>query len=168
LGQPLSERALPESADTEQLGAALARSLRWSASGPLTVYLQGELGSGKTTLARGLMRELGVSDPVRSPTYTLLESYELAARRVLHLDLYRLSGAAELAPLGLRDELGPDVLLIVEWPERGARGLPGPDLRVTLTVTASGRRARLESGSPAGASWLASVLMPSTPELKRV
>lgn len=164
----MSERALPETSDTERLGAALARSLRWSATGPLTVYLQGELGSGKTTLARGLMRALGVSDTVRSPTYTLLESYELAEQRVLHLDLYRLSGAGELAPLGLRDELGPGVLLIVEWPERATRGLPSPDLQIVLTVTARGRLARLESGSAAGASWLASALQPSDPELKRV
>lgn len=153
----MNELGLLEAADTERLGAALARSLRWSTSGALTLYLQGELGSGKTTLARGLLGELGVEGTVRSPTYTLLETYEPAGHRVLHLDLYRLSGAAELTPLGLRDELGPGVLLLIEWPERAASGLPPPDLRVFLSLAPVGRVAQLNAEGIAGTAWLAAL-----------
>ena len=120
----------------------------------LTVFLHGELGAGKTTVARGLLRELGVEGTVRSPSYTLLECYETSAHRVLHLDLYRLSGSAELAPLGIRDELNQGVLLLVEWPERAPQGLPPPDLRVTLSVAEEGRTARLEGASAVGTAWL--------------
>ena len=160
--------ALAVAADTERLGAALARSLCWSTTGALILYLQGDLGSGKTTLARGLLRELGVEGTVRSPTYTLLECYEPAGHRVLHLDLYRLSGAAELAPLGLRDELGPGALLLIEWPERAAQGLPTPDLQLKLTIPAVGRIAQLDAPSPAGRAWLAATLRQLDPELKIV
>jgi tRNA threonylcarbamoyladenosine biosynthesis protein TsaE len=158
LGQSLTERMLPEATDTERLGAALAGSLRGAAPGPLVVYLQGELGSGKTTLARGLLRELGVAGTVRSPTYTLLECYESAGQRVLHADLYRLNEAAELVPLGLRDELAAGVLLLVEWPERTAQGLPPADLRIRLTIAEAGRIAQLQAGSPAGRAWLKAAL----------
>ena len=164
----MNELHLAEAADTEQLGAALAGSLCPSTTGPLIVYLQGELGSGKTTLARGLLRALGVDDIVRSPTYTLLECYETVHRRVLHVDLYRLSDAADLAPLGLRDELVAGVLLLVEWPERAAPALPPPDLRVTLTTATVGRVAQLRAESSAGKAWLAAAFRPRNAELKRV
>ena len=149
------ERSLLDVTDTEALGAALARSIPWTAPQALIVFLQGELGVGKTTLVRGLLRGLGVHGTVRSPTYTLLECYETPAGRVLHLDLYRLAGGAELASLGLRDELDPGVLLLIEWPERAAAALPPADLGIKLSLAAVGRSARLEGPSPAGAAWLA-------------
>ncbi len=149
------ERALLEVADTESLGAALARSVPWAAPQSLTVFLQGALGAGKTTLARGLLRGLGVQGTVRSPTFTLLEGYESAAGRVLHLDLYRLAGGADVASLGLRDELDPGVLLLIEWPERAAGSLPPADLSIELSLAGDGRIARLEGASPVGKAWLA-------------
>jgi tRNA threonylcarbamoyladenosine biosynthesis protein TsaE len=164
----LNERNLPEASDTERLGAALAGSLSGTVLGPLIVYLQGELGSGKTTLARGLLRRLGVADTIRSPTYTLIESYESADRHVLHADLYRLNDAADLAPLGLRDELRADALLLVEWPDRAARALPPPDLRVTLSITNGGRLARLEAPSETGRAWLDAALQLLDSESNRV
>jgi tRNA threonylcarbamoyladenosine biosynthesis protein TsaE len=164
----LNERVLAQAEDTERLGAALAGSLPGSSHGPLVVYLQGELGSGKTTLARGLLRELGVTETVRSPTYTLLESYETVGRRILHADLYRLNGAADLAPLGLRDELTAGVLLLIEWPERAAEALPPPDLRVMLRTDGAGRVARLEEASNAGRAWLEASQGLQNAESKRV
>jgi tRNA threonylcarbamoyladenosine biosynthesis protein TsaE len=146
---------------TERLGAALARSAPFERAQPLTVYLQGELGSGKTTLARALLRELGVVGTVRSPSYTLLERYALDGRLVLHLDLYRLRAAEELETLGVREELLPGVLLLVEWPERAAALLPPPDLRLGLGIppgaggTGEERSLHVDAGTPTGAAWLA-------------
>jgi tRNA threonylcarbamoyladenosine biosynthesis protein TsaE len=164
----LTELALPEVGDTERLGAALAGSLRWSKTGPQIVYLQGELGSGKTTLARGLLREMGITGTVRSPTYTLLECYESIGHRVLHIDLYRLTDAADLAPLGLRDESVPGVLMLIEWPERADELLPRPDLKITLAVAPAGRTAQLRAESKIGTAWLEEALARFLPELKRV
>jgi tRNA threonylcarbamoyladenosine biosynthesis protein TsaE len=144
---------LPSASATEKLGQSLARSAPWSGSDALIVFLEGELGSGKTTLARGLLHELGVTDTVRSPTYTLLETYTCGAYRVLHLDLYRLGTAQELEALGLRDELGGEVLVLIEWPERARTALPPPDLRVGLELADSGRRARLHPKLGRGVSW---------------
>lgn len=146
----------------------MASSMRWSSTAPLIVYLHGELGSGKTTLARGLLRELGVVGPVRSPTYTLLEQYESHGHRLLHLDLYRLAGVNDLAPLGLRDELIPGALMLIEWPERALGFLAPPDLAITLTVPSVGRTARLEPSSQEGAAWLGRLLAKGHPESKRV
>ncbi|HVN99871.1 MAG TPA: tRNA (adenosine(37)-N6)-threonylcarbamoyltransferase complex ATPase subunit type 1 TsaE [Steroidobacteraceae bacterium] len=150
------ERALADAAATEGLGAALARAAPWSAPQALAVYLHGELGAGKTTLVRGLLRALGEAGTVRSPSFTLIESYERAGRHVVHADLYRLAGSADVASLGLRDEARPGVLLLVEWPERAANALPPADLHVHLSIANEGRNARLEAASPVGRAWLAS------------
>ena len=150
----LIERALPDAAATERLGAEFARAVPWSAPQAVTVYLQGDLGAGKTTLVRGLLRELGVTGTVRSPSYTLLETYECSGHRVLHLDLYRLAGSADVAGLGLRDELDPGVLLLIEWPERAAGSLPPADLIVALSAMGEGRYARIEGMGSAGQAWL--------------
>jgi tRNA threonylcarbamoyladenosine biosynthesis protein TsaE len=163
------ELSLADAAHTEQLGAALARCGPRSSAGPLIVYLQGELGAGKTTVARGLLRALGVTGVVRSPSYTLLESYESAGLRVSHLDLYRLDGAGELAMLGWRDELTPGALFLIEWPERAAGALPPADLRVALAIAGEARQARIESASAAGTAWLDSLRSdPAISEMNRV
>lgn len=99
---------------------------------PCVTYLQGDLGTGKTTLVRGILRGFGHTGPVRSPTYTLLEPYELAAVRLYHLDLYRLGDPQELEYLGLRDLLNGQGLFLVEWPERGQGALPLPDLTIRI------------------------------------
>jgi tRNA threonylcarbamoyladenosine biosynthesis protein TsaE len=104
------------------------------------VYLQGDLGTGKTTLARGILRGLGHQGAARSPTYTLIESYEPGGRRVHHLDLYRLADPEELEYLGLRDLLAEPALWLIEWPDRGAGVLPPPDLVIGIEYHPEGRR----------------------------
>jgi tRNA threonylcarbamoyladenosine biosynthesis protein TsaE len=161
----LTELRLAGAPDSEGLGAALAPGIPWSAPRAVGLFLSGDLGAGKTTVARGLLRALGVGDVVRSPTYTLLESYEHGGHRILHLDLYRLGGAADLGPLGLRDELGPGVLLIAEWPERAGSALPSPDLRLELRHDGEGRLARLQAGTDLGTQWLSRAAL-AGPEFK--
>jgi tRNA threonylcarbamoyladenosine biosynthesis protein TsaE len=121
---------------TCELGAALGRALATSsADQPIFIALNGELGAGKTTFVGGLLRALGVTGPVRSPTYTLIETYDLPqmhGRHIHHLDLYRLADASELEMLAPRDLLEPGAVLLVEWAERGGRTLPSPDLSITL------------------------------------
>jgi tRNA threonylcarbamoyladenosine biosynthesis protein TsaE len=137
---------LPDAAATEALGAGLAAPLASACRETcLTVHLSGPLGAGKTTLARGLLRGLGHAGRVRSPTFTLLEPYELATCNVIHLDLYRLADPGELEYLGLVDLLSPGSLVLVEWAERGGDRLPPPDLRIALDYDGEGRRARCEA-----------------------
>lgn len=139
---------LPDNDATEALGQALARTRPASA----VVHLQGDLGAGKSTLARALLRTLGVAGAIRSPTYTLVERYPVEGGEVWHLDLYRIGDAGELEFLGL-DE-GAAVLWLVEWPERGAAALPAADLHVALAVDADGRSALLTGTTPVGEQWL--------------
>jgi len=140
---------------TESIGAALAATLPAITAAPAAVYLQGELGAGKTTLARGFLRRLGVTAPVRSPTYTLLECYELADRVVVHLDLYRLRDASELEMLGVRELARAQHLWLIEWPERAHARLPAADLSVRLEVGAAGHAVALTGQSQLGSAWLA-------------
>jgi tRNA threonylcarbamoyladenosine biosynthesis protein TsaE len=105
---------------------------------PIVIALSGELGAGKTTLVSGFLRELGVTGSVRSPTYTLVEPYDLGARTVYHLDLYRLADARELEMLAPRDMLTPGAVLLIEWAERAGRALPTPDLSLTLRYPVNG------------------------------
>ena len=146
---------LADSEATGRLGRALARSL--PADRNLVVYLEGDLGAGKTTLARALLQALGVSGAVRSPTYTLIERYPTATGEVAHLDLYRIADPEELFFLGLDDLAASARLWLVEWPERGRGALPCPDLELGLRVVGGGREARLEPVSEAGALWLAAL-----------
>jgi len=152
----MSERCLEIADDTAMraLGAALARALP---PGGLVIHLQGDLGAGKTTLARGLLQALGVGGHVRSPTYTLVEPYELADRTLAHLDLYRLADPEELEWLGLRDLMAEDAVLLIEWPERGQGFLPTADLLVAIEHAGDGRRVCLRAGSQAGERLLASL-----------
>ncbi|MGE0113326.1 MAG: tRNA (adenosine(37)-N6)-threonylcarbamoyltransferase complex ATPase subunit type 1 TsaE [Steroidobacteraceae bacterium] len=124
----------------QSLGMAL---LRFDSVHPLVITLQGELGAGKTTLVAGLLAAVGQVGPVRSPTYTLIEPYELAGRHFYHLDLYRLTDPLQLEELGVRDLLQPDAVLLVEWPERAGEWLAKPDLRVQLQYPEHGTEGRL-------------------------
>lgn len=136
---------------TLALGAALAGTRPETAR---IVHLTGDLGAGKTTLVRGWLRALGHSGPVKSPTYTLVESYEPAGRALHHFDLYRLTDPEELDYLGLDGYFDDQAVCLVEWPERGHGVLATPDLVIALRVLGTGRRARLEAGSAAGEAWL--------------
>jgi tRNA threonylcarbamoyladenosine biosynthesis protein TsaE len=174
------EFSLPDTSVTETLGQALARSLpatvcagagqteegghrgsehrgseqRQAVYPGAVVYLEGELGAGKTTCVRSLLRTLGVTGLVRSPTYTLVETYRLAALTCVHVDLYRLQSLTEVDELGLRDLVGPGSLLMVEWPEKGGAALPPSDLDVTLRYSGDARAAVLGANTPLGAEWL--------------
>ncbi len=143
---------LPDADATDYLGVRLAENL----PGHAVVELHGDLGAGKSTLARALLRALGVTGTIRSPTYTLVEEYPLpAGGKALHLDLYRIGDAAELEFLGL--DVGEIRLWLVEWPERGQGGLPDPDLRVELEVEGVGRRCRLQPTSLVGEVWAGTI-----------
>ncbi len=148
------ELALSDAAATEALGAALARTFPGAASGPAGLYLEGDLGAGKTTCVRSLLRTLGVSGLIRSPTFTLVETYRVGELTCVHVDLYRLRGPTEVDELGLRDFLGSGCLLLVEWPEKGAQVLPPPDLELALRFAESGRRARLRARGMLGEAWI--------------
>lgn len=147
-------RSLASAEETTALGAAIAGLCAARPGG--VIYLEGPLGAGKTTLARGLLRALGVRGTIRSPTYTLLEPYEAEGRALVHLDLYRLDGPRELEPLGLRDYPPERTWWLVEWPERGGDRLPPPDLRVVLAHEGATRRAHLEGPLAAAAMQLVS------------
>jgi tRNA threonylcarbamoyl adenosine modification protein YjeE len=150
---------LPDVRATQRLGSALAGALHWDEQRPRLLYLSGELGTGKTTLAAALLRALGVEETVRSPSYALIEAYAIVAGQAVHVDLYRLSGGRELAPLGLSDYLAGRTVLLLEWPERAGPMLPPPDLALTLTIdpdpALAGRRALLQARSVPGEAWLA-------------
>ncbi|MBK1617870.1 tRNA (adenosine(37)-N6)-threonylcarbamoyltransferase complex ATPase subunit type 1 TsaE [Lamprobacter modestohalophilus] len=124
------------------LGARLATLLRPHRG---IVYLRGDLGAGKTTLVRGLLRGLGYQGAVRSPTYTLIEPYDAVDPPVVHLDLYRLADPEELDYLGLRDLLERPGLILIEWPERGAGALPPADLELLIEHAGDRRRIRLNA-----------------------
>lgn len=150
---------LADSSVTDALGRALAGAFAGTAPAPGgppggVLYLQGDLGAGKTTCARSLLRTLGVVGLVRSPTYTLVETYELAGLTCIHVDLYRLQSLTEVDELGLRDLVGPSCLLLVEWPDRGGAALPPADLAVVLNYAGEGRQARVTAHSPLGSGLL--------------
>jgi tRNA threonylcarbamoyladenosine biosynthesis protein TsaE len=143
------------SEQTEACGARLARALPIRIPQLLQIQLHGDLGAGKTTLARGFLQALGYAGIVRSPTYTLVESYALGAITVVHTDLYRLQDPQELEALGLRDLALADHVWLIEWPERAGGWLPAADIDITLVAHPAFHSIELNSATAAGAQWLA-------------
>jgi len=117
---------------------------------PSIIYLQGQLGSGKTTLTRGILRALGVTERVKSPTYSLIEGYALEKFWIYHYDLYRLSAPEELLDLGVDDYCREDTISIIEWPENGGSYLPKPDLIIDFCIQEQGRELQLHGATPIG------------------
>ncbi len=148
---PESSLELPDERATLRLGAALAAGV---APGRV-MHLSGELGSGKTTLVRGLLRELGHAGRVKSPTYPLVELYVVSRLNLYHFDFYRFKDRGEWLESGFRDYFNAHSACIVEWPERAGGLLPPPDLAVRLEISGPGRRAALSAGTPGGEAWLA-------------
>jgi tRNA threonylcarbamoyladenosine biosynthesis protein TsaE len=139
---------------TETLGLALAQAFPGAAHGSAVLYLSGELGAGKTTAARSLLRALGATGLIRSPTFTLVETYRVDALTCVHVDLYRLQGPVEVEELGLRDFLNPGCLLLIEWAEKGGSASPAADVELTLEYAEVGRCARLRARTEPGNKWL--------------
>jgi tRNA threonylcarbamoyladenosine biosynthesis protein TsaE len=138
---------LGDEAAMEAFGATLADFID---SGAL-VTLSGNLGAGKTTLTRGFMHAVGHKGAVKSPTYTLVEPYDINGRSIMHFDLYRLSDPEELEFLGFRDYLDNSTLCLIEWPEKASGYLPEPDLAINIDVVKDGRQISWQSFSEKGA-----------------
>jgi tRNA threonylcarbamoyladenosine biosynthesis protein TsaE len=154
---------LPDEAATQALGAALARAL---APG-LVIYLEGDLGAGKTALTRALLHAAGHVGAVRSPTYTLSEPYRIElnghAVNVIHYDLYRMSSPEEFLDAGFREDFNGNNICIVEWPEKGQPVLPPPDVQILLTVSGPGREVELQPLSHLGLLCLERLHYPPIP-----
>ena len=148
---------LADETATMALGAALAAVLRPG----VCIYLSGDLGAGKTTLIRGLLRALGVQGRVKSPTYTLVELYVISTLNLYHFDFYRFHDPEEWNEAGFRDLFNGTNICLVEWPEKAGSLLPPPDLRVSLGPTpAMGRTASVEAQTPIGRTLLPAILFP--------
>ena len=176
----LATRVLETPADTDRLGRALAAASREHvqaiAQAGLQVNLSGDLGSGKTALARGWLRALGIEGPVRSPTFTVLEPYVasigpsgssrpaglevqgVSSLDFYHFDFYRFADPSEFSTAGFRDQFGPGRICAIEWPEKAGERLPGADLAITLKVEGDGRRATMTATSTLGHACLDSAL----------
>jgi tRNA threonylcarbamoyladenosine biosynthesis protein TsaE len=144
---------LPDEAATHALGAALAKSIEPG----LTVFLHGELGAGKTTLVRAVLRGLGYEGRVKSPTYALVELYDVSRLHLYHFDFYRFRDPREWIAAGFAENFGGRNVCLVEWPEKAAGSLPPQDLDVFLDFQDAGRVVRLDSCTPQGERVLASL-----------
>jgi tRNA threonylcarbamoyladenosine biosynthesis protein TsaE len=148
---PALKTSLADENETLELGAALAPCL----DPGLTIYLRGELGAGKTTLVRGLLRALGHPGPVRSPTYALVEVYDLSRLHLHHFDFYRFHNPREWIDAGFRESFNGRNVTVIEWPEKAGPGLPPADVEVTFDFVETGREVMLTSNSLAGQKCLA-------------
>lgn len=140
----VQEFYIDNEADMVAFGERIGRSLR-AQSAFQCVFLNGDLGAGKTTLSRGILRAFGHQGAVKSPTYTLVEIYEFADRRLYHFDLYRLGDPEELEYMGIRDYFTEGSVCLMEWPERGAGILPGPNASIDVQVQGVGRKIFLKA-----------------------
>ena len=141
---------MPDAEATAALGGALAAGV---APGRV-LHLRGDLGTGKTTLVRGLLRALGYPGRVKSPTYTLVEPYSLSSLHFYHFDFYRFKDRSEWLSSGFRDYFNSQAFCVVEWPEKAGELLGPADVEVRLQIAGGGRKASIEAHSDAGRSWL--------------
>lgn len=137
---------LPSLVATQLLASKIANGLLPGS----IIFLHGDLGAGKTTLVRALLLALGHTGPVKSPTYTLVESYQLNALKIEHFDLYRLSDPSELEYIGIRDYITNSAVCIFEWPRKGEGHIPTADLEITLEFTKVGRKALIVANTALG------------------
>lgn len=153
---------LADEASTERLARELAQIILqdhaesppagMQAAGAL--HLQGDLGAGKTTFARAFLRQCGVTGRIKSPTFALLEAYNVSSLNFYHIDFYRFSDPREWADAGFRDLFQPDSIVLIEWPEKADAALPAPDVLIQLADHGSGRIARLDARTARGTRWL--------------
>lgn len=120
-----------------------ARELAQRVSAPKVIYLHGDLGAGKTTFCRAFVQACGHEGAVKSPTYTLVEPYELSDKTIIHCDLYRLSSGEELELLGFREFLNDNSIVLIEWPEKAADYLPAADINIHLSYHPDGREVEI-------------------------
>ena len=157
-GSTSQQVSLPDEAATLALGAALAESLRREPAMGALIYLSGDLGAGKTTLARGLLRGLGFPGRVKSPTYTLVELYVVSKLNLYHFDFYRFGEPEEWQEAGFRDLFNETNICLVEWPEKAGELLPLPDLRIVLKSTPTdSREASVEAATSKGRKMLSTM-----------
>ena len=159
---PVVSLVLPDADATSRFGHALGRAVQRHlddvrAQG-LQLNVSGELGAGKTALVRALLRALGVSGPVKSPTFALLEPYSVSSLDFYHFDFYRFADPSEFGSSGFRDHFGPGRICAIEWPERAGPRLPTADLSIALSVDGDGRRASVTAASQLGQACLTSAL----------
>lgn len=154
----MTDELFTVTAPDEESMVALGASLAAACEPGLVVFLEGDLGMGKTTFSRGFIRSLGHSGAVKSPTYTLVEPYQLGELQVFHFDLYRLVDAEELEFMGIRDYFGDMSVCLVEWPERGLGALPLGDLVINIAQQGLGRRLIFEAATERGRRVLAGML----------
>jgi tRNA threonylcarbamoyladenosine biosynthesis protein TsaE len=147
--KPTFEMLLENEVATQKLANLLAHADFWQHT-PLIIFLHGQLGAGKTCFVRYLLQALGVNQRVKSPTYSLVETYEIAGRNISHFDLYRVVDSSELEMFGIRDYLAAYDLLLIEWPQNGQAALPLPDLELSFTVVAAMRKVNIIAKTPSG------------------
>ncbi|HEX9179352.1 MAG TPA: tRNA (adenosine(37)-N6)-threonylcarbamoyltransferase complex ATPase subunit type 1 TsaE [Burkholderiales bacterium] len=148
--------------DAESATLAFGRALAGALFPGLKIYLRGNLGAGKTTLVRGILRGLGYAEKVKSPTYTLVELYEVSSLYLYHFDFYRFADPEEWEEAGFREYFGAESVCLVEWPEKAGDLLPPPDMEITLAIEREGRRVEVAAMTENGRKCLARLKQEST------